>query len=157
MKSLLLGSLLGVALLVSGVSYAACNPVLTKPTGIYLVHGNGTVTDNETGLMWEVATSAAITWDVALANSVTAITAAYTDWRLPNSKELASLTDKACSSPAINAVVFPGTVSGNYWTSTPVNNAGSANSAFTVNFANGSLNVTTKNTANNVRLVRAGY
>lgn len=156
MKSLLLSSFLGVALLVSTASYAACNPGLTKPGVIYLDNGDGTVTDNETGLMWEVATSPAVTWDVALANAVSATTATYTDWRLPNAKELASIVDKACASPAINAVVFPATVSGSYWTSTPVTNAGSENSVFTIDFTNGSLNASAKNVASNVRLVRAG-
>jgi hypothetical protein len=64
-------------------------------------HGDGTVTDNFTGLMWtKDANLAGIkTWQEALdyvANMNTGSgTYGHTDWRLPNVKELASLVDYA--------------------------------------------------------------
>ncbi len=62
-----------------------------------LVAGNGTVTDSATGLMWSKADSGAgMNWQDALA-WVQAKNAAgylgYSDWRLPNAKELQSIVD----------------------------------------------------------------
>ena len=48
--------------------------------------------------------------------------AGYVDWRLPNVKELLSLVERQCLSPAINAAVFPDTVVETpFWSSTPDN------------------------------------
>lgn len=58
-------------------------------------------------------------------------------WRLPNVKELANLADKGCSSPAIDATVFPYTVASYYWTSSPF--VADSNSAWIVDFSNGFL------------------
>lgn len=43
----------------------------------------------------------------------------YEDWRLPNSKELASLVEYACFAPAISVEAFPDTPSASFWTNTP--------------------------------------
>ena len=69
-------------------------------------NGDGTVTDNLSGLMWLKDTNCfgEITWQEALdkvadlnvnpgSYSCEGYTAGYTDWRLPNRKELHSLTD----------------------------------------------------------------
>jgi hypothetical protein len=169
MRHLLFGTLISVLLLVASTSYSACNPSVSKPDSIYLDNGDGTVTDNETGLMWQkcslglsgatcsVGAATTHTWDQALTNANSNSDYGHADWRLPNAKELASLTDKICSSPALNATLYPATVNADYWTSTPVTLAGSGNSAFIVSFVNGALTASTKNTPNYVRLVRAGY
>lgn len=80
---------------------------------IFADNGNGTVTDKATGLMWQQADSGyGMNWGAALA-WVKAKNAAkylgYSDWRLPNAKELQSIVDYArspdtTSSAAINAV-----------------------------------------------------
>jgi hypothetical protein len=41
-------------------------------------------------------------------------------WRLPNAKELHSITDEAVNTPAIDATVFPGTPAAKQWTSTVI-------------------------------------
>ncbi|WP_337842330.1 DUF1566 domain-containing protein [Rheinheimera sp.] len=38
-------------------------------------------------------------------------------WRLPNAKELLSLVEHSCWSPALNEIVFPSAYNGDYWTS----------------------------------------
>lgn len=108
----------------------------TAPAGRFINNGNGTVTDVRTGLMWErcmvgytfsdngtpgdlvddsCAPSATITflWQQALQDVVNRNArggfAGFTDWRLPNIKELISIVEHSCASPAINATIFPGT------------------------------------------------
>lgn len=59
----------------------------------YLDHGNGTVTDLNTGLMWQQTPELEnkSTWAEAIAAADTFNLAGYTDWRLPSIKELYSL------------------------------------------------------------------
>jgi hypothetical protein len=90
--------------------YGLSNPSGEKTFYVYCVRGdtsygtnsfvdnsNGTITDNATGLMWAQDDSGAgLTWQEALAwaetkNSETYL--GYSDWRLPNAKELQSIVD----------------------------------------------------------------
>lgn len=60
----------------------------------YVDNGNGTVTDEATGLMWMMADNGAgVLWADALTYAEGSEYAGYTDWRLPNAKELQSLVD----------------------------------------------------------------
>lgn len=73
-------------------------------------------------------------------------------WRLPNIKELGTLAELGCNSPAINSEVFPNTVqSSGYWSNTP--NATMDSSAWSVEFDNGSKLVTDKRSSLPIRLV----
>ncbi len=109
----------GVALAQDG-SY---NPAASQPS--YTDNGNGTTTDNQTGLMWVKAGNSAgcnngvaLTWEAAL-NFCEGLTyAGYSDWRLPNRRELMSIVDYTRISPTINTTFFPNTQSNWYWTST---------------------------------------
>lgn len=124
---------------VAAISFADClnrnaNIELTKPNAIYVDHGNGTITDTETKLMWSkclegvsgancsAGSATFYTWQAALAkaNDAMTSTAGYTDWRLPNIKELKSLVDRACFDPAINQTAFPNTTyNALLWSATP--------------------------------------
>jgi hypothetical protein len=56
--------------------------------------GNGTITDNATGLMWMKNDSGTgYDWEAALAYSETLGSGGHGDWRLPNAKELQSIID----------------------------------------------------------------
>jgi hypothetical protein len=57
----------------------------------YTVNGNGTVTDNVTGLMWQQDPGAKVDYADAVAGAAGFSLAGYTDWRLPTIKELYSL------------------------------------------------------------------
>jgi hypothetical protein len=121
------------------VSYAQCSIGSipnTTPTAQFINHGNGTVTDTKTGLMWKRCAEGSIwvkdtctniqfiggqafemepnefTWQGALQQAKIVNNAGgfagKTDWRLPNIKELASLIEEQCYVPAINmAISFP--------------------------------------------------
>lgn len=57
----------------------------------YTDNGNGTITDNVTGLMWQKDPGEKMTYDEAVAGANGFNLAGYDDWRLPTIKELYSL------------------------------------------------------------------
>lgn len=63
-------------------------------TNSFVDNGDGTVTDNATGLMWtKDDNGSGVLWETALSYAEASTTAGYNDWRLPNVKELQSLAD----------------------------------------------------------------
>jgi len=109
-------------------------------------NGDGTVTDNLTGLIWEQKTDDggsrdkdnAYTWKDALAYCENLILGGHDDWRLPNSKELERLVDLESSSPAIDTSYFPNTNNALYWTSTTCSGCHKMK-AFAIDFSDGEL------------------
>lgn len=60
----------------------------------FVDNGDGTVTDEATGLMWQQADSGmGLDWENALSYAENLELAGYDDWRLPNVKELQSIVD----------------------------------------------------------------
>ncbi len=57
----------------------------------YTDNGDGTITDNVTGLMWQQDPGEKATYDQAVAGASNLTLAGYSDWRLPTIKELYSL------------------------------------------------------------------
>jgi hypothetical protein len=102
----------------------------------YTDNGDGTVTDNATGLIWQKdGAYIASSWSNAIsycANNTPGLPG--TDWRLPNIKELYSILDYGKVNPAINAV-FTNTANNWYWSSTTWFTA--TTSAWSLNFAAG--------------------
>lgn len=145
----------------------------------YQDNGDGTVTDNVTGLMWEKLSddgsihdwdsfysfSGAITVKIAALNS--ASFAGHSDWRLPNIRELQTLVHYEHFSPSthfdFDSGCLPGcaatscscTQSAHYWSSSTM--AYDPTSAWALLFDNGSTVVRGKTTFNYVRAVRGGY
>jgi len=85
-------------------------------------HEDGTVTDNLTGLMWTKDAqqiSGTKTWSDALTACNNLDFASYTDWRLPNVRELKSLIDYGRYIPALPSEhYFTNVQSEIYWSST---------------------------------------
>jgi len=136
-------------------------------------HGNGTVTDRLTGLIWlqEADCLATLMWAQALAaadalaDDPTSTTtdcglsdgSQLGDWRVPTVKELQSLVDFSTFSPALPAG-YPFTYAGNpfpiYWSSTSYEfNPGNA---WVVDLVDGSTNDDVKDVAHRVWPVRGG-
>ncbi len=59
----------------------------------YTDNGDGTITDNVTGLMWEQDMGVKISFDEAFTKAKNSTLGGYTDWRVPTIKELYSLAD----------------------------------------------------------------
>lgn len=118
-------------------------------------NGDGTVTDNDTGLMWSQASASNTkTWENALAWCENLVLSDYNDWRLPTIKELVSLVDDDVDGLFIDAGYFPDTTSSYYWSSTT--SADYTDGAWAVNFAYGMNIRGNKSVFYNVRAVRGG-
>jgi Protein of unknown function (DUF1566)/Viral BACON domain len=126
----------------------------TASTGGYTNNGNGTVTDEATGLMWQQETPKVMTWEQALAYCVGLNLGSYTDWRLPTIKELISLVDLSRYNPAINTTYFSNAVSSFYWSST-TNDSNTLN-AWGMPFYLGYGDIDNKSLSYYVRAVRGG-
>lgn len=81
-------------------------------------NGNGTVTDNTTGLTWQEDDATHDQWEDAIMYCEDLNLAASDDWRLPNSLELETIVDYSFSNPAVNTDYFPTAKPYWYWTST---------------------------------------
>jgi hypothetical protein len=136
-------------------------------------HKNGTLTDNNTGLMWKKCSegqtwdkvtggchmgSASYLWQAALNQAQTTNNkggfAGKSDWRVPNIKELDAIVEEQCNNPAINLAVFPATPNAVFWSSSPTAYAGGH--AWSIHFNSGINDASTKNSSYQVRLVRSG-
>lgn len=127
----------------------------TSMAGNFTDNGNGTVTDSDTGLVWQKEDDNTVrTWEGAINYCEGLSIGAFSDWRLPNVKELESIIDDSIYSPAINSIYFPNT-NDSYWTSTTY--VGLLSYAWLVDFHNNEVYGSYK-TINNryVRCVRGG-
>ena len=79
-------------------------------------NGNGTITDNVTGLMWQKVDAGEMTWETAINNASAQSTGGYSDWRLPNPQELFSIMNHENNGLALNTTYFPQNGAGaEYW------------------------------------------
>ncbi len=97
---------------VRGASPFASGPRLTD-------RGDGTVADAATGLIWQkVPETRGATWEQALHYCASLSLAGQNDWRLPNIKELRSLSDDRRVNPSFDRALFPDAAVDFYWSST---------------------------------------
>lgn len=118
--------------------------IATTPDSDFVVNNDGTVTHTKTKLMWKrcgegqtfdsvnndcTGTATTRTWDNALQIPQTLNSsggfAGYSDWRIPNIKELSSIVELKCVTPALNTTLFPGVSSASVWSST-INSGGTS-------------------------------
>lgn len=128
------------------------------PSPRFTDHGDGTVTDHLTGLMWAKDANiwGALIWNSAIDNCYGHSLAGYSDWRLPSVQELLSLIDYEQHDPALpsghpfqNTDVFE-----YYWTSGT--NKGNTSHAFVVRVYQGFLEDWDKSATRAVWPVRGG-
>ena len=127
----------------------------------FIDNGDGTITDTNTGLMWEIKTDDggprdkdnAYTWEEALAYCESLILADNDDWRLPNRNELQSIIDYTRYGPSVDPA-FPLIRPSSNWSSNT--NAAILDSAWIVNFYNGDVSSLGKDNESYVHAVRGG-
>lgn len=127
------------------------------------------VVDNSTGLAWYrcvlgqnwdelqstcVGEAIRLSWQDALQSTTEFTLMDKHDWRLPNIKELVSIVERECVSPAINQDLFPNTPSDSYWTSSPNTNSSLIDESWSVAFYNGRIESRDKMQDFYVRMVR---
>jgi len=138
----------------------------TTPNSRFTDNGNGTISDNGTGLMWQkcqlglsgssctTGSATTHTWQQALDEADGSSLAVYNDWRLPNHKELLSIVEQRCYNPSINTTYFPNTSTSLFWSASP--GADSTGSAWSVDFGSGYSYNYNRSSNRYVRLVRFG-
>ena len=147
-----------------------CNPnmISLTPTAQFTDNnGDGTVTDTATGLMWKrclegltyspgscTGTPTVVNWDGALSlvKNYTGF-AGYTDWRLPNIKELQSIVEEQCYQPAVNLELFPNTPDTTVWSNSPMATSPST-LVWIIDFSQGDMVYADKTMSYSVLLVR---
>ncbi|MFT4997599.1 MAG: hypothetical protein ACJA0M_000766 [Chitinophagales bacterium] len=137
----------------------------------YIDHGDSTVTDTVTDLMWQkcsvgqsgsscsIGSATRVDWKEGLQLPSVSTVAGYSNWRLPNAEELHSLVAYDRYRPSINTAVFPSTIQDDYWSSSPAafsDSAGSYSLSWEVDFMNGDYLIDSRNQINYIRLVRSG-
>jgi hypothetical protein len=143
---------------------------LSSPSSRFDDHGDGTVTDRETRLMWMrcalgqrwadgtcVGTAVLYTWDRAegAAEGINASgTAFFNDWHVPHLRELASVTERQCENPRINLEIFPETEAGFHWTASLPAGSDPQPVAFALSFGPEGVAQHPKGQEHYVRLVR---
>jgi hypothetical protein len=119
----------------------------------YTANGDGTVTDNVTGLMWQqVAPPGVYSWSDAQTYCANLALATHIDWRLPTFVELVSIIDSSQAPATINLTAFPGAPGIDFWTSTLF--AGTLTDAREVYFNSGDTGQDGVLGTNNVRCAR---
>lgn len=172
MKNALIAASLLLALPVLPVLAQTVNPNIENitPDSRYTVNNDGTVTDNDTDLMWMqcsegqiwesnggagncTGTATTHTWDTALAVANGKTFAGHSDWRLPDIKELASLVAEDRYDPAINSTIFPATPSSGFWSGS--SSAFNSDASWIVEFDYVSDIFSNRGSIYHVRLVRS--
>lgn len=135
-----------------------------RPAPQFEVHGDGTVTDAASGLMWKrclqgqsgpdcaAGAATAFRWVDALNGARGEAFAGHDDWRLPKVEELCSIVAAETGNPAIDPSVFPGAEGAEAWTASA--NIDFATGAWAVDFASGEAVVGVRDDPKQMRLVR---
>ncbi|MCP4353819.1 MAG: DUF1566 domain-containing protein, partial [Desulfobacterales bacterium] len=116
--------------------------------------GGGTVTDDNTELMWQQDTAAQMNWKDALAYCEKLSLSNYDDWRLPDINELESLAVYTLTSGVWDRDAFPNSFVNEYWSST--SSSEYCSTAWMVHFFFGNIQRRGKSENFHVRCVRSG-
>ena len=98
---------------------------ISSPTTIatrFLDNKNGTTTDQLTGLIWQQVPTDSMTWEQALIAAEALSLGGSSLWRMPNIKELQSISEATIYNPSINKTYFSGISTAWYWSSTSLAN-----------------------------------
>ena len=133
--------------------YARCVRGPSPPQRTYVDNQDGTVSDLSTGIMWQKGNSEVMDrWENQLAYCANLRLEGYSDWRLPNIRELETLVDDTRHDPAIDPIF--GGLLGELTSSTSL--VSHPHSVFVVSTENGSVHFRQKQNLRHVRCARLG-
>jgi hypothetical protein len=144
---------------------------LSTPTARFTDSSDGTVTDSESKLMWLrcalgqtwsgtscLGQPLLLSWQEAAEQAGTLNKSGqyfFSDWRLPQLPELASIAERQCRNPRINLTVFPATPAAAYWSATARPTGHVEASAYVLSFGPEGVQYVSKEERHLVRLVRS--
>ena len=132
---------------------ASAETAAATPSVIRFVNnGDGTITDNATGLVWEAVSRGPMPWREAMDSCAALHLAGHADWRLPTIEELLTLVDYERHNPACDPVLEMRSY--NYWSSSTYQVNPSY--AWVVDFDSPGTDDDNKASSYAVRAVRAG-
>ena len=121
----------------------------------YFKSADALVYDSLTNLIWQKTPyTDTLTWEQALQYADTLTQAGYSDWRLPNIKEVQSLQDNSVINPALNTNFFNVFGRKKFWSSTTLSNK--SNSAWYFDTQFGITTYQVKTSRLNTWVVRGG-
>lgn len=142
----------------------------STPTDRFEDNGDGTVTDRKLKLMWTRCSAGQVwtagscsgqagtyTWESAgqWVSDVNARgTYFFSDWRLPQLSEIATLIERQCSNPRLNLAVFPNTPAGIFWSATPRVGSAEKSSVYVLDFGSDGVDSQSREQRSHARLVR---
>lgn len=148
--------------------FGNANPRVAEstPDSDFIIIAENSIRHDPTRLIWQrcplgqgwdglacVGSPQLLDWQSALQAAASHQQDGFTDWRLPNRNELATIVENRCFQPAINAAVFPDTQPVGHWTGSP--QADQPGQAWLVEFAHGAVLADSITATHAVRLVRA--
>jgi hypothetical protein len=98
---------------------------ISTPTTIatrFIDNKNGTTTDQLTGLIWQQIPTDSMTWEQALITAENLVSGGSSLWRMPNIKEIQSISEVSIYNPSISKTYFSGISTAFYWSSTSLAN-----------------------------------
>ncbi|MBD1389543.1 DUF1566 domain-containing protein [Neiella sp. HB171785] len=168
-------TLLAVTLISSSAMAQICKTTIAPSNQLeqYVFSHDGIVVDARTGLMWQRCTVGQTwnadnrscggqpthfeSWEEAMngyAGTEAESYGGFDGWRLPNIKELETIVERSCYSPAINDTVFPSTPNAVTYSSTPDDKVNDSLNGRVIDFVSGAEFVRDVNQHRYVRLVR---
>ncbi len=128
---------------------------------VLIISAKFVIVDRATGLVWARDGNDAggnngsvINWSDAISYALGLNFAGFTDWRIPNVLELASILDYEKTIAPLAYWEFTNIVTGNHWSSTT--QASLTTQAFQVSFSGGIIAYTAKTATRNILCVRGG-
>jgi hypothetical protein len=162
-------------LMVVGAARAqqVCDAGLSSPASRFEDHGDGTVTDKESRLMW-MRCSAGQSWSAAgcrgearlfgwesAQKEATEVNRGgrffFNDWHVPQLRELATIAERQCANPRVNLTIFPSTPAGFYWTSSSRASKGDEGFSFALSFGAEGVKYLPRENSYRLRLVRSSH
>lgn len=170
MKLAVAASILALALPAFADPQCASERAGTAPAPRFTDNGDGTVTDRQSRLMWMrcsagqqwragacVGDASSLDWSAAQAVASEVNRAGqffFSDWRVPQLRELATIVERDCGEPRVNLTVFPGTPAEFYWSASPRAGEASRANVYALSFGLEGVQAMPRAEQNHVRLVR---